>query len=56
MSPPDAELKFKEGDGPRFLFHAQTTDRLLLFAANGRVYTLARRRCPAGAASASRCG
>ena len=34
-------LKFKEGDGPLFAFHAQTTDKLLLFADNGRFYTLA---------------
>ena len=26
------ELKFKDGDGPRFIFHAETTDRLLVFA------------------------
>ena len=38
---PSAELKFKDGDGPRFFLHAETTDRLLLFASNGRMYTLA---------------
>ena len=27
-------LKFKEGDGPAFAFHAQTTDKLLLAAEN----------------------
>ena len=41
-------LKFKEGDGPLFAFHAQTTDRLLLAAANGRVYTLAADKLPGG--------
>ena len=27
-SPLDAELKFKDGDGPRFFLHAETTDRI----------------------------
>jgi topoisomerase-4 subunit A len=35
-----AELKWREGDEPFIHFHAQTTDRLALFASNGRVYTL----------------
>ena len=41
-------LKFKEGDGPLFAFHAQTTDRLLLASAQGRVFTLAADRLPGG--------
>ena len=41
-------LKFKEGDGPLFAFHAQTTDRLLLAAANGRFFTLAADKLPGG--------
>ena len=41
-------LKFKEGDGPRFAFHAQTTDKLLLAADDGRFYTLASDRLPGG--------
>ena len=53
----DRELKFKDGDGPRFVFHAETTDKILLFGTNGRFYTLAGlATCPAGAAWASRCG
>ena len=40
--------KFKEGDGPGFALHAQTTDRLLLAVANGRFYTLAADRLPGG--------
>ena len=36
----DAELKYKEGDRARFLVHAYTTDKLMLFATNGRFYTL----------------
>src|SRR3954449_5757187 len=35
-----ADLKWREGDEPFIHFHAQTTDRLALFASNGRVYTL----------------
>ncbi len=41
-------LKFKEGDGPLFAFHAHTTDKLLLAAANGRFYTLAADKLPGG--------
>jgi len=41
-------LKFKDGDGPRFIFHAETTDRLLVFGANGRFYTLSAANLPGG--------
>ncbi len=41
-------MKFKEGDGPAFAFHAQTTDKLLLAAANGRFYTLGADKLPGG--------
>ncbi|MFZ5747438.1 MAG: DNA topoisomerase IV subunit A [Pseudomonadota bacterium] len=41
-------LKFKEGDGPLFAFHAQTTDKLLMAADNGRFYTLAADKLPGG--------
>ena len=34
------ELKYKEGDAERFILTAQTTDKLLMFATNGRFYTL----------------
>jgi topoisomerase-4 subunit A len=45
----DAEtLKFREGDALATIFHAQTTDRLALFAANGRVYTLSGDKLPGG--------
>ncbi len=46
--PPDGELKFKDGDGPRFFLHAETTDRLLVFASNGRMFTLACAALPGG--------
>lgn len=42
------ELKFKDGDGPRFVFHAETTDRLLAFGSNGRFYTLSAANLPGG--------
>ena len=42
------ELKFKDGDGPRHIFHAQTTDKILLFGSNGRFYTLAASNLPGG--------
>jgi topoisomerase-4 subunit A len=41
-------LKFKEGDGPGFAFHAQTTDKILLAAETGRFYTLAADKLPGG--------
>jgi topoisomerase IV subunit A len=44
----DTALKFKDGDEGRFIFHAQTTDRLVLFGANGRFYTLAASTLPGG--------
>ncbi|AEI95334.1 DNA topoisomerase IV subunit A [Roseobacter litoralis] len=42
------ELKFKDGDGPRFIFHAETTDRLLVFGSNGRFYTVSASSLPGG--------
>jgi topoisomerase-4 subunit A len=47
LANPEA-MKFKEGDGPRFFFHAQTTDRLLLASSSGRFYTLAADKLPGG--------
>ncbi|WP_456389106.1 DNA topoisomerase IV subunit A [Profundibacter sp.] len=42
------ELKFKDGDEARFMFHAETTDRLLVFGSNGRFYTLPAANLPGG--------
>ncbi len=47
LSAADA-ARFKEGDGPLFAFHAQTTDKLLLAADNGRFYTLGADKLPGG--------
>jgi topoisomerase IV subunit A len=41
-------MKFKEGDGPAFAFHAHTTDKILIAAENGRFYTLPGDRLPGG--------
>jgi topoisomerase-4 subunit A len=42
------ELKFKEGDKGRFVLEAETTDKLLVFATNGRFYTLGVDKLPGG--------
>ncbi|EAQ13137.1 topoisomerase-4 subunit A [Maritimibacter alkaliphilus HTCC2654] len=42
------DFKFKDGDGPRFAFHAETTDKIIVFAANGRFYTLGASNLPGG--------
>ncbi|MDJ0826553.1 MAG: DNA topoisomerase IV subunit A [Rhodobacter sp.] len=44
----DQELKYKDGDGARTIFHAETTDKLLLFGSNGRFYTLSAANLPGG--------
>jgi len=44
----DKEIKFKDGDAPRFLIHAETTDKLLLFGSNGRFFTIAASALPGG--------
>lgn len=41
-------LKFKEGDGPLYAFHAHTTDKLLLATDAGRFYTLGADKLPGG--------
>ena len=42
------EFKFKDGDGPGLIFHAQTTDKLLALASNGRFYTILASSLPGG--------
>ena len=41
-----SELKFKEGDKLGFLVAAETTDKLLIFASDGRFFTLACDKLP----------
>jgi topoisomerase-4 subunit A len=43
-----AELKFKDGDAAFLSFSAQTTDKILLAAENGRFYTLGADKLPGG--------
>jgi len=45
LTNPEA-FKFKEGDGPRYAFHAQTTDKLLMACDNGRFYTIGADKLP----------
>ncbi len=43
-----AEIKYKEGDRERFVRRAETTDKLVVFATNGRFYTLDCGKLPRG--------
>jgi topoisomerase-4 subunit A len=43
-----AEVKYKEGDRGKFIFHAETTDKILLFGTNGRFYTISCDKLPGG--------
>ncbi|WP_213684373.1 DNA topoisomerase (ATP-hydrolyzing) [Roseicyclus sp.] len=43
-----SEMKFRDGDEGRFLFHAETTDKLLVFSSAGRFYTLSAAGLPGG--------
>ncbi len=45
---PGTELKYREGDGERFRFPAQSTDRILALASDGRVYTFDGDKLPGG--------
>lgn len=42
------ELKYKEGDYEQFVFEAQTTDKIVAFASNGRFYTITGDKLPPG--------
>jgi topoisomerase-4 subunit A len=44
----DAELRFKEGDSLQISMHAHTTDRIVLFATNGKAFTLRADAIPRG--------
>lgn len=43
-----ADIKYKDGDRGQFMIEAQTTDKLVVFATNGRFYTLGCDKLPAG--------
>jgi len=42
------ELKFRDGDAGKFIFHAESTDKISIFATNGRFYTLSCNQLPGG--------
>jgi topoisomerase-4 subunit A len=44
----DADVRFKEGDHGRFMVKAETTDKLIVFATNGRFFTLGGDKLPGG--------
>ena len=44
----DEEVRYKEGDGPAFRFHAHTTDKIIAFATNGKAYTIGAEKLPGG--------
>ena len=44
----DADIKYKEGDKGRFVLHAETTDKLIIFGTDGRFYTLGCDKLPGG--------
>jgi len=43
-----SSIAFKADDGPKFAFPAETTSRCLVFASNGRFYTLDAAKLPGG--------
>ncbi len=45
---PLADMKYKEGDEERFVVPAATTDKLMIFATNGRFYTVSVDKLPGG--------
>lgn len=42
------DIKYKDGDKEKFILEIQTTDKILLFASNGRFYTLNGDKLPSG--------
>jgi topoisomerase IV subunit A len=42
------EVRYKEGDGPRFALRGESTDKLLAFATNGRFYMVPCDKLPRG--------
>ena len=44
----DESIKYREGDRGRFWLHAETTDKLMIFATDGRFFTLECSKLPGG--------
>ncbi|MBM3601081.1 MAG: DNA topoisomerase IV subunit A [Alphaproteobacteria bacterium] len=44
----DSEAKYKEGDAAKFVLPCQTTDKLVIFATDGKFYTLGVDKLPGG--------
>ncbi|HEX4535027.1 MAG TPA: DNA topoisomerase IV subunit A [Rhizomicrobium sp.] len=44
----DDSIKYREGDRARFWVHAETTDKLMMFATDGRFFTLDCAKLPGG--------
>ena len=44
----DKALKYKDGDEAQFIFHAETTDKLIAFGSNGRFFTILAANLPGG--------
>jgi len=44
----ESSLKFKDGDSLAFCVNAQTTDKIIIFASNGKFYTLGADKLPGG--------
>lgn len=44
----EASLKFKDGDSLAFCVNAHTTDKIIIFASNGKFYTLGADKLPGG--------
>ncbi len=45
---PSDSVKYREGDRARFWIHAETTDKLMMFATDGRFFTLDCAKLPGG--------
>ena len=44
----DSDLRYKEGDSARFVLKAETIDKVVVFASNGRFYTIGVDKLPGG--------
>ena len=45
---PNTSVKYKDGDIGKYIIHAETTDKILLFSTNGRFYTVSCDKLPGG--------